>query len=385
MDAQNKLPSSARLGGVVLAVSLLLTAACTNGNDTQDDSPLTVAEANLAKKQEALDAANAAEADASAAFCTSASSYITALDRYGDLLDQSAVTVGDVTTGGADLKEPSKETEAAAEAAAGAREDVVAAEQAVADAEAALAAAQATAAGSEPPEPVEADEPTPTPTIPASTIDRVRQAETDFDSTKAGITDETPLVQASEQFNAAVVALEMSWIALFAQTGCLSDERQAQASAVIRDYTVALQQSLTDAGYYKGSVDGIYGPLTVEAIEALQAANDLPQTGTLDKASEAALRAELEAAGGAAAQASSVATSALQQTLKLAGYWDGAVDGEWTDELTAAVAAAQTDLGVPATGVVDAATVAAFEAALAAVLEPTSSPTPEEPEPTSTD
>jgi len=208
-------------------------------------------------------------------------------------------------------------------------------------------------------------------------VDRVKQAETDFESTKAGITDDTPLVQASQQFNAAVVALELSWIQLFAQSGCLSDERQAQASGVIRDYTVALQQSLTDAGYYTGAVDGIYGPKTVEAIVALQAANDLPQTGTLDKASQAALQAQLDAAGGAAAQASMVATAALQQTLKLAGYWDGAVDGQVSDELTAAVSAAQTDLGVPATGAVDAATVAAFERALAAVLEPTASPTPE--------
>ena len=90
----------------------------------------------------------------------------------------------------------------------------------------------------------------------------------------------------------------------------------------------------------------------------------------MDKATEAALRAQLEAAGGAAAQADLASTAALQQTLKLAGYWDGPVDGQWTDALTAAVGAAQTDLGVPVTGTVDAATIAAFQQAVAAALEP---------------
>jgi peptidoglycan hydrolase-like protein with peptidoglycan-binding domain len=55
----------------------------------------------------------------------------------------------------------------------------------------------------------------------------------------------------------------------------------------------------------------------------------------------------------------------VQQTLKLAGYWDGPVDGVWTDELTAALEELQSDLGVKVTGTVDAATIAALEKALA--------------------
>ena len=84
--------------------------------------------------------------------------------------------------------------------------------------------------------------------------------------------------------------------------------------------------------------------------QALQKANGLPQTGTMDKATEAALRAELEAAGGAAAEEAMASTAALQQTLTLAGYWDGPVDGQWTDELTDALEELQTDLGVEPTG-----------------------------------
>ena len=156
---------------------------------------------------------------------------------------------------------------------------------------------------------------------------RVEQAEAEFAAAQAGITDTTPLVQAGQQFNSAAVALQMAWLPLFADAGCLTDAQQEQAADAVRDYTIALQQDLADAGYFEGEVDGVYGPETVEAVEALQKANGLPETGTVDKATEAALRAELEAAGGAAAQEEMASTAALQQTLALAGYWDGPSTG----------------------------------------------------------
>ena len=171
--------------------------------------------------------------------------------------------------------------------------------------------------------------------------------------------------KASQQFNAAAVALEMSWLRLFADAGCLTDEQAVQAEAAVRDYTTTLQQSLLDAGYYDGEVDGVYGPATVDAIEALQQAHGLPSTGTVDKATAAALQSDLAAKGGAIAQEAVASTAAVQQTLKLAGFWDGPVDGEWTPELTKALKDFQTELGVKPTGTVDAATVAALEKAIA--------------------
>jgi peptidoglycan hydrolase-like protein with peptidoglycan-binding domain len=54
----------------------------------------------------------------------------------------------------------------------------------------------------------------------------------------------------------------------------------------------------------------------------------------------------------------------VQQTLKLAGFWDGPVDGEWTPALTEALKEFQTALGVKPSGEVDAATVAALEKAI---------------------
>ena len=109
----------------------------------------------------------------------------------------------------------------------------------------------------------------------------------------------------------------------------------------------------------------MYGPATVDAIEALQEAHGLPTTGTVDKATAAALQSDLAAKGGAIAQEAVASTAAVQQTLKLAGFWDGPVDGEWTPELTEALKDFQTELGVEPTGTVDAATVAALEKAIA--------------------
>ena len=120
-------------------------------------------------------------------------------------------------------------------------------------------------------------------------------------------------------------------------------------------------------------------PATVDAIEALQQAHGLPTTGTVDKATAAALQSDLAAKGGAIAQEAVASTAAVQQTLKLAGFWDGPVDGEWTPALTEALKDFQTELGVKPTGTVDAATVAALEKAIAkARAQPsaTSDPTP---------
>ena len=76
----------------------------------------------------------------------------------------------------------------------------------------------------------------------------------------------------------------------------MTDEQQKDAEAAVSAYTKALQQDLADAGYYGGAVDGIYGPQTVAAIEELQKANELPVTGTVDKATADALKDELNGA-----------------------------------------------------------------------------------------
>ena len=97
-------------------------------------------------------------------------------------------------------------------------------------------------------------------------------------------------------------------------------------------------RQLADAGYYDADVDGIYGPTTVAAVQALQKANGLPQTGTARQGHRAGPAVRAGGQGrSAAAQEETASTTALQQTLKLAGYWTGPVDGQWTDELTDAL------------------------------------------------
>ncbi len=367
-------------GGLALLIAL---SGC--GGDGVD--PVALAQADVTAKEKTLTDAQAAAAAAEKTFCTASSGYITALDRYGDVLNATTVTVGDVRDAGADLKEPKAETVAAAEDVTSTRDEVAAAEEELAKAQSALAAAEASAAGEPAPDTTVSPPDPPEAIVPAATVARVQQADADFTETAADITDGTPLREAAEQFNAAAVALEMSWLAVFAESGCLTDAQQEQAALAVRDYTVALQEDLATAGYFEGEPDGVYGPQTVAAVQALQAANDLPQTGTVDKATEAALREEVAAADGSSAEEEMASTAALQQTLALAGYWDGPIDGQWTDELTDALQELQNDLGVEPTGEVDAATIAAFQEVLSTVgptAAASATPTPT-PEPTDSD
>jgi hypothetical protein len=50
-----------------------------------------------------------------------------------------------------------------------------------------------------------------------------------------------------------------------------------------------LQQELGQLNYYEGAVDGVMGPQTTAAIKDLQRQASLPQTGTMNAATQAAL------------------------------------------------------------------------------------------------
>lgn len=359
----------------VIAIASVAVLAAVLAGCATDVSDVDRAQAKVSAKEKDAAAAQDAFGAASEEFCQASESYIEALDRYGDVLNDTAPTVGDVRAAGSDLAEPREEAIDDAQAAVDAQADLVAAEQELADARAELAVAEAGPTGT--PAPVETAAPSATPLAPTATVDRVEQAESDFAAASSAITDETPLSDASELFNSAAVALEMAWLRLFADTGCLAGEQQQQAEAAVRAYTTALQQDLTTTQYYAGAIDGVYGPMTVQAVEDLQAAHELPVTGTVDKATAEALQTELAVLGGAAAQESVASTAAVQQTLKLVGFWDGPVDGVWTPELTEAVMAFQSELGVEPTGTVDAQTIAAFEAAISELTaEAAPTPTP---------
>lgn len=360
---------------VAAACGAFLVAGC--GDDVED--PVQAAQARVSAAEEAVSEAQTAFDEASATFCADSKDYILAVDRYGKAFDDSAATVGDVKTVGGDLVRPREAVQSSAEEAVAANEELVGAKQELADAEAALKAAESSESATTSSQPTSA-----APLVPTATVERVEQAESDLADAAEGITDQTPLTEATVQFNAAAFALEAAWLRLFADAGCLTDEQQKQAVAAVTDYTTALQTNLRTAGYYDGDVDGIYGPLTVDAVEQLQKDNDLTVTGLVDSATAAALDAAVREVGGEAATQAVADTAALQSTLKLAGYWTGPVDGQWTPELTEALKAFQADLGVEPTGGVDAATLSALEKAIAQVQSPPTPTTTATPTPTTT-
>jgi predicted lipoprotein with Yx(FWY)xxD motif/murein L,D-transpeptidase YcbB/YkuD len=361
------------------AVSLLLVVSACSDDDDDDvetteltgaseapvpteapEDPVAAAEQRVADAEDGVTQAQETLTTAHDDFCTSTEGYVDTLDRYGRVFTDRAATVGDIRTLGADLVDPRDDVVAAADGVDVAKDDLASAQQELVDAQAALVAAIATAS-SVPNSTATPTTSTTTTLVPPATIERVQQAEDDLARVSEGITDETPLVEAAADYNSAALALEMAWLRLLDDAECLSDEQQATAAEQIAAYTTALQTDLTTAGYDPGPIDGIYGPSTVAAVEQLQTDSELPVTGFVDEATARALQDKLAAAG----QEQARQTVILQTILSLVGYWDGPIDGVWTDELTEALMDFQTALGVEPSGVVDAATIAAFQQALA--------------------
>jgi peptidoglycan hydrolase-like protein with peptidoglycan-binding domain len=364
-------------GAAAVVFALLALSACgssaknattTSGvpaSTATTEDPVAAAEAQVTAAQGKVDDANNALKGAREQFCGNTKTYITAIDRYTKLFTDNKATVGDVKTLGADLTAPKEAVSQSAGAVRQAQDDLASAQQELADAQAALVEAKATASSV----PVATTAPAPTTTttiVPQATIDRVQQAEADLARTSQGITDATPLVQATAAYNSAAFALQIAWLKMFNDAGCLTDAQQAQAVTQVANYTAALQMQLNQAGYYQGPIDGIYGPATVDAVAKLQTDAGLPVTGFMDKATTKALDDKLATISQQSAQAAMTQAAAVQTMLKITGFWTGPIDGKWTDELTASLMRFQTALGVPATGVVDVATLVAFQTALAA-------------------
>lgn len=182
------------------------------------------------------------------------------------------MTVGDITTAGADLEKPREAAQSSAGDVLDAHERVTRATEDLAEAEAALAEAQS---GTSAPATTTT---TTQPLVPSATVDRVEKAEDDLASAFAGVDENTPLTEATEQVNAAAFALQAASVRRFADAGCLADDQEQKAVEAVAGYTTALQASLTTAGYLDSEVDGISGPDTVAAVEQLQKDEDLPVT-----------------------------------------------------------------------------------------------------------
>ena len=281
-------------------------------------------------------------------FCADVEEYVAALDTYGGLFADVDLTVGEVREAGEAL-DPGRE--AVLESAEVFRQAVE---------------ADPTAGVT-----IEIVEP--------ETLDDGRGRRTPPSPTRStASTTAPPSPKRRFRSHPPPTRLQVAWVRVFADAGCIAEEDTALASQWVSDYVSALQTDLQTLGYYSGSIDGIYGPQTLAAVEEFQEANGLPVTGLPDPATQTALQTALE--GRASAQ-----VAALQGILITLGYFPGPIDGQWTPQLEEALKAFQTDLGVPATGTVDTATLRAFEEALAAEGAPpaTTVAPPPGPDPTS--
>ncbi len=145
------------------------------------------------------------------------------------------------------------------------------------------------------------------------------------------------------------------------------NEAANQASIAAASFTTSLQGRLRLLGFYSGPIDGVWDDDVVAALAAFQASVGLPATGVYDGPTDEALRNQL----GAGASAITQATVELQLLLTQLGLYTGPVDGIYSQAVIDAVKALQAQLGVPQTGIVDAATLrAAYERGLADAPQP---------------
>jgi branched-chain amino acid transport system substrate-binding protein len=126
-----------------------------------------------------------------------------------------------------------------------------------------------------------------------------------------------------------------------------------RASAV---FTAQVQQLLRILGYLDTDATGVWDDATIEALKALQRDLGVPETGEFDEATEAALRDR----AGSISDGLTASVKGIQQALADAGFYDGPIDGIYSDATREAVRALQRDLGVAETGIIDGATLRAI-------------------------
>jgi branched-chain amino acid transport system substrate-binding protein len=153
----------------------------------------------------------------------------------------------------------------------------------------------------------------------------------------------------------------------------LDDLRQQEALAAAI-FTTRLQQLLTALGYYTGPIDGQWSDAMTASVAALQSDLGVPVTGVWDAATDAAVRAKYGNITGALSES----TAGLQQLLTDLGLYTGPIDGVYSQAVVDSVKALQRQLGVPETGIVDAATLkAAYEKGIVVGTPPATTLPPE--------
>jgi len=126
------------------------------------------------------------------------------------------------------------------------------------------------------------------------------------------------------------------------------EEAQAPAAAdeaaQSREQLVRAQQMLIDLGYLYSAADGLYGPMTADALKRFQVEHGLEETGEVNDAT-LELLSSLDAQVGDA--------KAVQQRLIDLGYLRGTADGAFGAKSQAAMRQFQAIHGLEATGMPD--------------------------------
>ena len=88
-----------------------------------------------------------------------------------------------------------------------------------------------------------------------------------------------------EQFVGMVVAMakKLKETRLAAPSPIIEASANGQSVKLYQDTMMKVQQALVDAGFYSGTVDGQFGPMSQSAIEAFQSARKLQVTGLPDQ------------------------------------------------------------------------------------------------------
>jgi len=134
-----------------------------------------------------------------------------------------------------------------------------------------------------------------------------------------------------------------------------------------------LQKDLNELGYYKGSVDGWFGPKTLEAVKSFQKAQGLKVDGLVGQKTKAALNAALQAQTNRfgtqdlTLDSRGPEVTQLQKDLAELGFYTRSIDGWLGPKTQEAVMEFQKAQGLKVDGLVGPKTKAVLTAAMTGV------------------
>lgn len=130
-------------------------------------------------------------------------------------------------------------------------------------------------------------------------------------------------------------------------------------NAVSSSSVMNLQKLLSDRGFYRGTVDGLMGAQTRQAIVEAQKAYNLTPDGVAGPRTLAAL--EADGSKASTAPVKSVEVENLQRLLVRRSFYNGAIDGILGPQTRLAIVAAQRNYGLTTDGIAGSQTIAALE------------------------